>query len=148
MATRPELPPAELSRLRLAISRLHRRMVQASSRLDLTFAQLSALARIEEYAPIRLGDLAARERVAPPSMIRTLAPLHEDGLITKDPDPRDRRSALIAVTDHGRETIARIRAERSQLLADRVSRLTPDQRAALLAALPVLELLAEEPEQD
>ncbi|MEV4612644.1 MarR family transcriptional regulator [Kitasatospora sp. NPDC049258] len=145
MATDPTLPAAELARLRLAVSRLHRQMVQASSRLDLTFAQLSALARIEAHAPIRLVDLAARERVAAPSMIRTLAPLHADGLIAKEPDPQDRRSALISVTAHGRETIARIRLERSQLLAERAGQLTAEQRDALLAALPVLELLAEEP---
>ncbi|MFJ1708304.1 MarR family winged helix-turn-helix transcriptional regulator [Kitasatospora sp. NPDC088346] len=146
MATDPTQAAAELARLRLAVSRLHRQMVQASSRLDLTFAQLSALARIEAHAPIRLVDLAARERVAAPSMIRTLAPLHADGLIAKEPDPQDRRSALISLTAHGRETIGRIRLERSQLLADRVGRLTEDQRTALLTALPVLELLAEEPD--
>ncbi|MER8184842.1 MarR family transcriptional regulator [Kitasatospora sp. NPDC094015] len=145
MANDPTVPAADLARLRLAVSRLHRQMVQASSRLDLTFAQLSALARIEAHAPIRLVDLAARERVAPPSMIRTLAPLHADGLIAKEPDPQDRRSALITVTAHGRETIARIRLERSQLLAERIGQLTAEQQDALLAALPVLELLAEEP---
>ncbi|MEU9127607.1 MarR family transcriptional regulator [Kitasatospora sp. NPDC048540] len=152
MATDPNLPAADpnlsaadLARLRLAVSRLHRQMVQASSRLDLTFAQLSALARIEAHAPIRLVDLAGRERVAAPSMIRTLAPLHADGLIAKEPDPQDRRSALITLTAHGRETIDRIREERAQLLAERVRALGPDRREALLAALPVLELLAEEP---
>ncbi|MGV9271045.1 MarR family winged helix-turn-helix transcriptional regulator [Kitasatospora sp. NPDC003701] len=142
----PALPAGDLARLRLAVARLHRQMVQASTRLDLTFAQLSALARIEEHAPVRLVDLAAREGVAPPSMNRTLGPLHADGLIAKETDPRDRRSALITLTEHGRDTITQIRAQRSQLLARRLARLSPDQTDTLLAALPVLELLAEEPE--
>ncbi|MCG6499530.1 MarR family winged helix-turn-helix transcriptional regulator [Kitasatospora sp. A2-31] len=151
MATEPTptgaehpLPAEDLARLRLAVARLHRQLVQASTRLDLTFAQLSALARIEEYAPVRLVDLAAREGVAPPSMNRTLGPLHADGLIAKEPDPRDRRSAWITLTEHGRATIAQIRAQRSRLLADRVARLSAEQTATLLAAVPVLELLAEE----
>ncbi|MFD0352081.1 MarR family transcriptional regulator [Kitasatospora aburaviensis] len=79
-------------------------------------------------------DLAAREGVAPPSMNRTLGPLHADGLIAKEPDPRDRRSAWITLTEHGRTTIAQIRAKRSQLLADRMARLSAEQTATLLAA--------------
>ncbi|MFJ9605831.1 MarR family winged helix-turn-helix transcriptional regulator [Kitasatospora sp. NPDC101176] len=140
------LPADDLARLRLAVSRLHRHMVQASGRRDLTFAQLSALARIEAHGPIRLVDLAAREQVSAPSLIRTLAPLHADALLSKEADPQDRRSALIRITDDGRATLAQIRAERSQVLADRTALLTADQRTALLAALPVLELLAEEPQ--
>ncbi|BFV55018.1 hypothetical protein KCMC57_up01220 [Kitasatospora sp. CMC57] len=50
-------------------------------------------------------------------------------------------TGLIALTEHGREAFARIRAERSQLLADRLSRISPHHRAAL----PVLGLLTKEP---
>jgi DNA-binding MarR family transcriptional regulator len=120
-------------------------MVQASSRRVLTFAQLSALARIEQYDPLRLGELATRERVTAPSVIRTIAPLAEDGLIAREPDPADRRSQLLLITDHGHKVIDRIRRERSELIASRTARLTDDQSAVLAAAVPVLELLAEEP---
>jgi DNA-binding MarR family transcriptional regulator len=140
-----DLDPAEIARLRLAIARLNRQMVQASSRSDLTFAQLSALARVEQYGPLRLGELAARERVAAPSMIRTVGPLHADGLIEKEPDPQDGRSYLIGLTDYGREVISRIRRERSELLTGRLGRLSAGQQEELRGAIAVLELLAEEP---
>jgi len=144
-ARQPTLDADAIARLRLAIARLNRQMTQASSRSDLTFAQLSALARIEQHGPLRLGELAARERVTAPSIIRTIAPLSEDGLIAKEPDPDDRRSQLLVLTDHGRKVIDRIRQERSELLASRTARLTAEQSAVLAAAVPVLELLAEEP---
>jgi DNA-binding MarR family transcriptional regulator len=138
------LDPTAISRLRLVIARLYRQMVQASSEHDLTFAQLSALARIEQHGPIRLGELAAREGIAAPSMIRTIAPLTAAGLIGKEPDPQDGRSFLIATTPAGRETLTGIRRERTALLAQRLDRLTVDQLEVLYAAIPVLELLVGE----
>ncbi|MFD7920590.1 MarR family winged helix-turn-helix transcriptional regulator [Streptomyces sp. NPDC059740] len=139
--------PADTSRLRLAIARLYRQMVQASGDQDLTFAQLSALARVAEYGPLRLGELAAREQVSAPSMIRTVASLETRDLLAKEPDPHDRRSQHISVTPHGHEVLARVRRRRSELLTDRLVRLSAEQRRVLHEAVPVLELLAEEPER-
>lgn len=139
--------PAVVARLRLAIARLNRQMVRASSGQDLTFAQLSALARIEQFGPLRLGELAHRERVAASSMTRTIAPLTAAGLIGKAPDPQDGRSFLIEITAHGAQVIGDIRRARSEVLANRVDRLTQQQIEALQAALPVLEALADEPEE-
>ncbi|WP_316527438.1 MarR family winged helix-turn-helix transcriptional regulator [Kitasatospora brasiliensis] len=132
-------------RLRLAIGRLNRQLVRASGDQDLTAAQLSALARVEQLGPLRLGELAVREGVAVPSMVRTVTPLVADGLVAKTPDPQDGRSQLLSPTPLGLETLARIRRERTALLARRGARLTPEQCRALEAALPVLELLLEEP---
>ncbi|MFI9325540.1 MarR family winged helix-turn-helix transcriptional regulator [Kitasatospora aureofaciens] len=133
-------------RLRLAIGRLNRQLVRASGDQDLTSAQLSALARVEQHGPLRLGELAAREGVAVPSMVRTIAPLVAGGLIAKTPDPQDGRSQLLAPTGYGRDTLARIRRERTALLARRSTRLSPEQCRALEAALPLLELLLDEPD--
>ena len=72
VAVASEPDPATVARLRLVVARLYRQMVQASGRQDLTLSQLSALAKIEEHGPLRLGELAAREGVAGPSMIRSV----------------------------------------------------------------------------
>lgn len=138
------LGPAELTRLRLAVARLNRRLTQAAGGQDLTAAQLSAMARIEQHGPLRLGELATRERVAAPSMVRTLAPLTAGGLVGKEPDPQDRRSWLITLTPAGSEMIGRLRRERSAVLSRLAAGLDPQHSAALAAAIPVLELLAEE----
>ncbi|MBD0672735.1 hypothetical protein BU198_18970 [Streptomyces sp. CBMA156] len=132
-------------RLRLAIGRLNRQLVRASGDQDLTAAQLSALARVEQHGPLRLGELAAREGVAVPSLVRTVAPLVAGGLVAKTPDPQDGRSQLLAPTPLGLETLARIRRERTALLARRSTRLSPEQCRALESALPLLELLLDEP---
>ncbi|HEY3481409.1 MAG TPA: MarR family transcriptional regulator, partial [Streptomyces sp.] len=60
--------------------------------------------------------------------------------------PSDGRSMLVEITPEGSALLERIRRERSELLARRMSRLTAEQSEALLAALPVLELLLTEGE--
>jgi hypothetical protein len=50
----------------------------------------------------------------------------------------------VAITATGRKNLARMRRERSALLARRIDRLDREQREALAAAIPVLEILVEE----
>ena len=135
--------PQEIARLRVAIGRLHRRMVQRTSG-NLTFSQTSALVAVEKVGPIRLGELAARERVAAPSMTRTVSGLVEAGLLHRAGDPQDGRSFLLSITDLGRGFLEGLRTERNAALAEGVSHLTTAEYAALRAALPVLEHLAEQ----
>jgi DNA-binding MarR family transcriptional regulator len=146
-------PPArvpsspDVARLRLLIARLYRQMAQASGDdLNLTYAQLSALARIEQHGPLRPGELAAYEQVAAPSLTRTVGPLVAAGLLHKSPDPSDGRSWLVSIAPAGTDLLVRIRRVRSELLARRMSRLTAEQSRTLRAALPVLEQLLTEPE--
>jgi len=141
--TTPPTDPQDITRLRVAVGRLHRRLAQRSTS-ELTFAQISALVMVEKYGPIRQGELAAREKVAAPSMTRTVSGLVDAGLVQKIPDPEDGRSCHIVVTEAARTLLEKIRTERSAMLAERVARLTPEQYSTLVAALPVLEQLAEE----
>lgn len=135
------LDPAELARLRLVIARLNRHLMRASDRQEFTFAQQSALARIEQHGPIRLGELAALERVTAPSITRTVASLVDARLISRVPDPNDGRSALVELAPGGVDLLAHIRHAALELLARRTAELTAPERQALMAALPVLERL-------
>jgi DNA-binding MarR family transcriptional regulator len=126
-------------RLRLAVGRLHRRIRLASN--DIPPLQLSTLASIEQYAPIRLGELAVREAVTAPTMTRVLAALEERGLITRTPDPSDARSARVSLSQAGRMALEQVHTQRTALLSARLTRLTGEQKAALVAALPALEAL-------
>jgi DNA-binding MarR family transcriptional regulator len=134
--------PQDITRLRVAVGRLHRRLAQRASG-ELTFAQISALVMVEKHGPIRQGELAAREKVAAPSMTRTVSGLIEAGLVEKIPDPDDGRSCHIVVTSKARILLDQVRTERAAILTERASRLSPEQYATLVAALPVLEQLAE-----
>src|SRR5579863_4514323 len=132
----------DVTRLRVAIARLSRRL-RRHELAGLTPTQLAALSTVERSGPLRLGDLAAAEGIAPSTLTRLVAVLEELGYVRRDADPKDARASTLAITVLGHETLERLRAENSALLAKRVLLLTPEQRQALAAALPALESLAD-----
>jgi DNA-binding MarR family transcriptional regulator len=131
------------ARLRLAIGRLARR-IRLDTEYGLPPLQHAALATIEVYGPIRLGELAQREGVTAPTMSRVLASLDERGLVARRPDPDDARSVLLSLTDAGRDVLATVRSAHTAMLAARLHRLSAEQVLSLGAALPILELLIED----
>ncbi|MFD0822750.1 MarR family winged helix-turn-helix transcriptional regulator, partial [Micromonospora zhanjiangensis] len=94
--------------------------------------------------PLRQGELAQREAVSAPTMSRILAALDERGLVLRTPATAVARSTLLAISAAGTRALREIRSQRTALLDARLARLTPDERAALLAALPALESLVTE----
>jgi len=109
----------------------------------LTPTQLSALSTIEHTGPVRLGDLAAAERIAPSTLTRLVSVLEERGYVRRGPVPGDARASLVTATDVGHQALERIRRETTSLLADSLMTLPAEQLTALAAALPALEQLAD-----
>jgi DNA-binding MarR family transcriptional regulator len=132
----------DVTRLRVALARLARRL-RGHQLAGLTPTQLAALATVERIGPLRLGDLAAAEGIAPSTLTRLVAALEELGYVRRDADPKDARASTLVITTKGHDTLERLRAENSALLAQRLMLLSADQRAALALALPALEALAD-----
>ena len=137
-----DAPVVDVTRLRVAIARLSRRL-RKHELAGLTPTQLAALATVEQAGPLRLGDLAAAERIAPSTLTRLVSALEEHGYVQRRAVPGDARAWTLAVTARGHEVLDRIRQENTILLADSLLTLSPDQLAALAAALPALEQLAD-----
>jgi DNA-binding MarR family transcriptional regulator len=131
------------SQLRLAVLRLSRRLRQQTAG-DITASQLSALAAVGKHGEVSLGELAAIERIAPPSMTRIAARLEERGLLERRIDVADRRVARVAVSVAGVALLADNRTRRDAFLAARLQEFTADERAVLDKAVPLLERLASE----
>ncbi|MBV8160288.1 MAG: MarR family transcriptional regulator [Acidimicrobiia bacterium] len=139
------LDDAELaSRLRLAVTRLARRLRQhASSEAQISPSQLAALASVDRLGPITLGDLAAVERVQPPTMTRIVSALEEAGFVSRHIDERDRRIARVQPTVAGRRFLERSWGRKDAYLADRMRTLDAQDRAVLARAATLLERLLE-----
>lgn len=131
----------DAARLRVAVLRLSRRL-RKHDLAGLTPSQLSTLSYVGKSGPVRLGDLAAAERIAPSTLTRLVNVLEDRGYLQRQPAPDDARAALVTVTEGGRDVLQRISAEGTSMLADILRTLPPEQLAALEAALPALELLA------
>jgi DNA-binding MarR family transcriptional regulator len=134
----------DVTRLRVAIARLSRRL-RRHELAGLTPTQLAALSTVERSGPLRLGDLAAAEGIAPSTLTRLVAVLEELGYVQRYADPKDARASTLAITPKGHQTLERLRAEGTTLLTQSLMLLTAEQRAALATALPALEQLAEDP---
>lgn len=127
-------------RLRMAVLRLARRLRQQAEG-EVTPTLLSALATVERAGLLSLGELAAAERVAPPTVTRVVARLEELGLVAREADPADRRVSRVRVTPEGRRYVARSRTRKDAYLARRLRALSPAEQVLLAEALPLLERL-------
>ncbi len=129
--------------LRLAVMRLSRRLRQERADHGLPLGQLAVLATLDRLGPMTPGALAHQEQVRPPTMTKVLAHLDDAGYVNRVADPSDGRQQLISITDSARHLLREDRRRREEWLASLLVGLDADQRAALRAALPVLEVLAE-----
>jgi DNA-binding MarR family transcriptional regulator len=131
------------SLLRPSLLRLTRLVRNQRVDLSVTLTQLSVLGTLHRRGPMSAGELAAYERVQPPSMTKVIASLEARGLLRRDVHPIDRRQAVIAITAAGVQLLDDERRSRDAWLTRRLAALTPDERAIVRAAIPVLDKLAD-----
>ena len=98
--------------LRLAVMRLSRRLRNQRVDTSVTLTHLAALSTLKRHGPMSPGELAAHERVQPPSMTRVVVALEGMGLVTRTPHPTDGRQVIIGLTDTADCTTCRRRSGR------------------------------------
>ena len=136
---------AELaSQLRPALLRLTRLVRIQRVDMSVTLTQLSAMGTLRKNGPMSAGELAACERVQPPSMTKVIANLEERGLVRREVHPTDRRSAVIGITADGEALLDSERRSRDAWLSRQLATLSADERALLQRTIPILEKLAEQ----
>jgi DNA-binding MarR family transcriptional regulator len=98
------------------------------SKLDavgLSIPKLAALCRLVEAGDtLPLGQLAERLACVKSNVTQLVDRLEADGLVTRAPDPNDRRSRLAVITDAGRKAYeegARVQREAERQLLDALS---------------------------
>ena len=139
----PELTRQGAGRLYLALGRITR-VLRREASSPIGHGALSALVTLSQQGPMRLGELAAQEGVAAPSMTRIVASLEQAALVRRTQDPADGRAYLVQATADGEGLVLAGRAARMVALRTRLEGLPPDQQAAVLAALPALEALSSD----
>jgi DNA-binding MarR family transcriptional regulator len=145
MTTATRTTIAELaSQLRPALLRLTRVVRNQRVDMSVTLTQLSAMNTVARNGPMSAGELAACERVQPPSMTKVLANLEERGLVRREVHPTDRRQAVIEITSAGEALLDEERRSRDAWLTKRLATLSADERLLLQRVTPILEKLAEQ----
>lgn len=107
---------------------------------ELTTAQVSTLNMLADGA-LRIGDIARRGGIKVPSATEQVIRLETAGLVQRRQDPNDARGVLVQLTARGTGELAAANGRRNEILAERLARLSAEDRVALAAAVPVIERL-------
>ncbi|WP_092183213.1 MarR family transcriptional regulator [Devosia sp. YR412] len=147
MASNKDNSPEALETVQLAedLRRVTGKFVRAirSQAQSPTTAQSETLGLLGRNGLMTVADLAERRDVRHQSMRVTIAQLEAAQLVAKTPNPADGRSALLAITDKGRQALVRSREARALQIAGLIEdRLSATERATLRAAIAVLDRLA------
>ncbi len=134
--------PTEVDLLLRLARRWRRAGTEALAEHDLRPHQergLLALARLSHPdGGVRVSHLADHLGIAPRSATEVADALEEAGLLTRAPDPTDRRAVLLTLTDAGRHTVADVRDRRRAAADEAVAALAPHDRAELRRLLQTL----------
>ena len=128
--------------LRLAVMRFSRRLRNQRVDTSVTLTHLAALSTLKRHGPMSPGELAAHERVQPPSMTRVVVALEEMGLVTRTAHPTDGRQVVIRLTAAADDLIAAEARAREAWLSGRLQELTAADRATLREAAGIMDKLA------
>jgi DNA-binding MarR family transcriptional regulator len=128
--------------LHSAAIHLLRRVRRVDTESGLSPARLSALSVVVFGGPLRISDLARAEQVRTPTITPIVSALERGGLITREPDERDARAAILRPTAEGRALMARGRARRVAALARELRKLSAADRALLRRAAELMQQLS------
>ncbi|MGW1738280.1 MarR family winged helix-turn-helix transcriptional regulator [Nocardia sp. NPDC001965] len=139
-STTTEEQVAAVERVQVALIQVARQF-RMMDRAGINQSARSALAAIVKFGPLSMSELAAHEGVDPASVSRTVRKLEESGEVLRRTSDADARVNLIEVTESGRELFLRSRRQLTEIVLDRISTLTPEQIATIVALGDGLELL-------
>lgn len=129
-------------RLSHAVVRLAR-LLRQQDEGELTPTMRAALGTIAREGPMTLGEVAAIEQVAPPTVTKVVGKLEDAGLVVRELDVTDRRVWRVSLSDVGRRRLETDRKRRRAWLTGRVEGLDPSELDRLAGAIDVLERLTE-----
>ena len=128
--------------LRLAVMRLSRRLRTQRIDTSVTLTHLSALSTLKRHGPMSPGELAAHERVQPPSMTRVVVALEGKGLVTRTPHPTDGRQVIIDLTPAAEALLSDEAHAREAWLTGQLQQLPREEREILRDAAVIMDKLA------
>jgi DNA-binding MarR family transcriptional regulator len=125
--------------------RLRLASMAALAQHDVTPSQVRAIRVLSTHdigpgnRGVRSKELAEHLKIAPRSATEVVDALEVKGLVTRSPDPGDRRATLVALTDRGRALAEEVRRTRGVASEQLLERLTPTDREDLARILRKLQ---------
>jgi DNA-binding MarR family transcriptional regulator len=128
--------------LRLSVVRLNRRLRSQRTDEIVSLTQISAMATLHRCGSMTPSELAASERVRPPSMTRVIAALEEAGWVSRRDHPTDGRQSIIELSTSGAALLAAEVTAKERWLNKRLAELTDPERETLARATEIIDRMA------
>ena len=130
-------------RLRPVLLQINRELKRETRAGGFSPEQVALLVAIKYSPGIGVRELAAQERISAPAMSKHVDRLEGAGLVARTPSEHDRRRVGLTLTDEGRRVLRRVRSRRTAWLVSRLEALSPEELAAVEAAIAPLATLPE-----
>jgi DNA-binding MarR family transcriptional regulator len=140
--TTGEVSDESALQLVIALHRLVRSLRGSAALPGLHPTQLLVLVQLVETGPLRVGELATRIPCSQPTVTTVANGLEETGLVRRVRDTTDGRAIQLEITEAGRAAVMDVAKAQAVLLGQRLAELDAADRAAVLAAAPVLRRMA------
>jgi len=124
-----------LARLRAIIDEEQEAVFAEHSVSNPTFTTLVTLVRINQPGGISQRRLADEMGLTPGTVSARVDRLVADGLVTRSPDPADKRGSLVTLTDRGRDLFEAVVPAHLANQVRLLGSLTPDEQATLAGLL-------------
>jgi len=128
--------PIALLRAREAVMEPVRDMLSTS---QISEQKWRVLRVVDEAEPIEQTQIAARACLLLPSLTRIIRAMESDGLLTRTPGPKDRRTTQVSLTDKGRDIIRAHAKDSNALFARLEQAFGADDMKTLLDLLEKLQ---------
>jgi DNA-binding MarR family transcriptional regulator len=137
------MPPSpdisEIAESLLSVMRLLRKRVDAAmAEQGLSLARGALLCAVQQGGQCRPGELAVQLGLSPRSITDALDTMEQDGLVTRQRHPTDRRAQLVSLTGKGEAALHQAEVPRLLAIEQLLSGLDDNQRGQLLTALRVI----------
>ena len=121
----------------------HNRTNAQMTAAGLSLARFRVLNALQSAGRIRMNELSAALGVVPRSVTTIVDALEKEGMVTRLPDPADRRATLLELTAEGLSQLTRLRAMHDSAAAELFDVLTPAEKGQLARLLRRLQAAAD-----
>ncbi|MEW1747885.1 MarR family winged helix-turn-helix transcriptional regulator [Streptomyces angustmyceticus] len=126
-----------------AAARGHRLVADALAAEGMRMMHHAVLSAVGELGPVSQAELGRTLRIDPKDMVAIVNDLQRDGLVTRTPDPHDRRKNAVEISADGRRRLRRTQQLGDEANAELTADLTPAEREQLVALLTRIALPEE-----
>ncbi|MGO1225614.1 MarR family winged helix-turn-helix transcriptional regulator [Brachybacterium sp.] len=141
--TSPTSLPGELPQHLALVCSQFSRLAARRSEVGVGTVSWRVVATIDRHGPLRLSEIADRERVSRPTATTVIKRLEEEGLVRREPDPADSRSWLVSTTEQGVQQLAAWRAQLAEGVGALLEPLPDADLATLARAAEILAGLVD-----